>query len=237
MSFEIGGQVRYSELGPDGRLSLCAMINYLQDCCAMHSESNGLGPDVWKKRGAFWVVAYWRVLIDEYPAFPEKLCIRTWARHYRLTEGDRNLTITGENGRTFARVDSRWIFFDMNAGCPARIPADELASYPVEEALPLEKAPKHIVLPAGAHAEEPFTVRQGDLDTNLHVNNGRYVAMAQEYLPEGFTVGELRAEYHRQAKLSDPVCPKVAASEHEVTVSLDGEDGTAYAVIQFLGRA
>ena len=236
MSFEITGQVRYSELGPDGRLSLGALVNYLQDCCAMHSESAGLGPDVWKKRRSFWVVTYWRILIDDYPPFAEKLRIRTWARKYRLTEGDRNHVAEDGSGRVFARADSRWIFFDQEAMRPVRIPEEELRSYPVEEALLMEPAPKHIFLPEDAAAGEPFCVRSGDLDTNRHVNNGRYVAMAQEYLPPDFEVGELRAEYHRQAKLHDVICPKISAAENEVVVSLDNAEGTAYAVVQFLRK-
>lgn len=58
--------------------------------------------------------------------------------------------------------------------------------------------------------------------------------MAEEYLPDGFFVKELRAEYKKEAVLSDLICPKVKETEHQVMVSLENESGEPYAVIEFV---
>ena len=46
---------------------------------------------------------------------------------------------------------------------------------------------------------------ENHLDTNWHVNNGEYIRIAADYLPQGYQVDELRAEYRLAAKLGDEV--------------------------------
>ena len=48
------------------------------------------------------------------------------------------------------------------------------------------------------------------LDTNRHVNNAQYVAIARELLPVDFALGELRVEYRKAAVLGDVMYPKLA---------------------------
>ena len=49
------------------------------------------------------------------------------------------------------------------------------------------------------------------LDTNRHVNNAQYVAIARELLPVDFALGELRVEYRKAAVLGDVMYPKLGA--------------------------
>ena len=81
---------------------------------------------------------------------------------------------------------------------------------------------------------EPIRIGRFQIDTNRHVNNSKYILMAEEYLPEGFLVKELRAEYKKEAVLADLICPKVKKMEHSVLVSLENETGEPYAVIEFV---
>ncbi len=82
-------------------------------------------------------------------------------------------------------------------------------------------------------AREPIRVGRSHIDTNHHVNNVKYIAAAQEYLPEHFNVREFRAEYKKAAVLSDLLCPKVKKTEKRVLVSLENEASEPYAVIEF----
>ena len=58
--------------------------------------------------------------------------------------------------------------------------------------------------------------------------------MAEEYLPEGFKVRELRAEYKKAAVLSDIICPNVKVKANQVLVSLENEVGEAFAIVEFM---
>ena len=56
--------------------------------------------------------------------------------------------------------------------------------------------------------------------------------MAADYLPEGFAIYQMRAEYKRQALLGDVFYPAVKVEEKNVTVALSAEDGKPYAIVE-----
>ena len=55
----------------------------------------------------------------------------------------------------------------------------------------------------------------------------------QDYLPEGFEIGQMRAEYKKSALLNDVLVPEAFAEEDRVGVSLCSETGEPYAIVEF----
>ena len=73
-----------------------------------------------------------------------------------------------------------------------------LDAYETGEKLEMDYAPRKIILPAAeGAAQETVEIKSHHLDTNRHVNNGQYVRMAMEYLPEGYEIRQMRAEYKK----------------------------------------
>ena len=56
--------------------------------------------------------------------------------------------------------------------------------------------------------------------------------MAQEYLPKGFSIGELKVEYKKSAVYGDMIYPYVARENEEVVVALCDGDRQPYAIIE-----
>ena len=52
-------------------------------------------------------------------------------------------------------------------------------------------------------------------------------------LPEGFEIGQMRAEYKKSALLNDCIVPEAFAEENRVGVSLCSETGEPYAIVEF----
>ncbi|MCI7262521.1 MAG: thioesterase, partial [Clostridiaceae bacterium] len=100
-----------------------------------------------------------------------------------------------------------------------------------EKALSLPPAPKKILLPEQIWEADPVTVQRHHLDTNLHVNNAQYVAIARELLPGRFSIGELRAEYKKAAVLGDQMIPKIGKTPEGYVVSLQDPEGGIHANI------
>ena len=71
------------------------------------------------------------------------------------------------------------------------------------------------------------------IDTNHHVNNEQYIAMAKNYLPENFNIHKMRAEYRKAAVLGDKVFPFVYADDKMYLVSLADEEQKPYAIVEF----
>lgn len=57
------------------------------------------------------------------------------------------------------------------------------------------------------------------------MNNGKYILVAEEYLPEQVFVCGLRAEYRKAAMLGDMLYPVVTMEEKQITVTLADEKG------------
>lgn len=69
--YEFNSRVRYSEIDHHGTLTLPALINYFQDCSTFQSEDVGLGTEVLKAEKRAWILSYWQVIAERYPALGE----------------------------------------------------------------------------------------------------------------------------------------------------------------------
>ena len=94
---------------------------------------------------------------------------------------------------------------------------------------------RKMVVPEEYEEKDGIVVPKYFIDTNNHVNNAKYVMLAEQYLPEDFKVKEIRVEYKIAAVLGDMMIPRVSVEEDTVTVSFVTSAGQLYATIQFLG--
>ena len=127
-------------------------------------------------------------------------------------------------------------YLDSETGRPARIEEAVVGKYELEPKYNMEYADRKITLPEVMEKMASFPVEVYHLDTNHHVNNGQYVKLAGAYLPQEFEIAQMRAEYKKSAVLGDVIYPKVCVDEKKVLVSLDDENGKAFAVVEFLKR-
>ena len=116
---------------------------------------------------------------------------------------------------------------------PYRLEEDVAGAYTLEPKLDMEYEDDHIQIPEELEKKESFPIHIYHLDVNHHVNNGQYVQMAAEYLPEDFEIHQMRAEYKKSAVLGDVIYPGVKVSPDGVTVVLGDQNEKPYAVIEF----
>lgn len=226
--------VRYSEVDAHRHMTLTALLDLLQDCCIFQSEHLGIGMDYLQEKKRAWVLSSWQVIIKRYPVLGEKVTAYTWAYECRGFYGYRNFKVVDARGETLAYANSIWIFIDTDSMRPARIPKELAAVYSMDEPLDMEKAGRKLTLREDGKKEDGVPVQKFHIDTNLHVNNSKYVLIAREYLPESFKIGELRAEYRKAAVLGDVLYPRISRGEKQVTVSLENEEGKPYAIVEFI---
>ena len=226
-------QVRYSELDSDRKLSIASIVDYFQDCSTFHSETLGVGIDYLDRVGMLWVMSYWQIVIDRYPGLCEKITIGTFPYEFRGFLGSRNFFIADETGKKIVRANSLWTLMNVREGRPAKPTREMLEAYQLEEKLDMEYEPRKIRFEREGERHPAFYVGKQHLDSNHHVNNGQYIHMAQDYLPEGFEIGQMRAEYKKSALLNDCIVPEAFAEENRVGVSLGSETGEPYAIVEF----
>lgn len=228
-------RVRYSETDEKGLLSIAGIVDYFQDTSTFQSEDLGVGIEYLKERNMLWVMSAWQIVIHRYPSLGEPITAGTFPYQFKGFMGLRNFFLNDSAGRRIVEANSVWSLMDMQKGVPVRPPQEMLDRYVLEEKLEMEYAPRKIAVPEGGVCMEAFPVTKQHLDSNHHVNNGQYIYMAMEYLPEAFQVGQMRAEYKKSALLHDVIVPVVHEQGHVVTVSLCTQQGQPYAVVEFTG--
>lgn len=232
--YAFDSRIRYSETDSEGELTLNALLNYFQDCSTFHSEDVGLGIDYMKEIGQAWVLSSWQIVVDRYPKLGEKVKIVTLPYELKGFLGYRNFAMLDEEGNYLAKANSLWSLLDMTTGKPVAVNEAMHKGYGIDEKLDMDYAPRKITVPEGGQLLEPIVVKKHHLDTNHHMNNGQYVNIAMEYLPDGFLIHQMRAEYKKQAFLDDVLYPCVVSVESGYVVSLRDEEGRLYVSVEFL---
>jgi acyl-ACP thioesterase len=231
--YSFNARVRYSEVGGDRRLSVPGVVNYLQDCSTFQSEDLKMGIDYLEQSHRAWWLSSWQIVINRYPRLGEEIVVSTWPYDFKGIYGYRNFTICDKQGEYLVKANSIWFLFDTKAGRPAKVEREDIRGYQTEgdKKLDMEYAPRRIALSGEYEAGEPVTVTLHHIDTNRHVNNAQYVAVAREAIPESFQIREIRVEYKKAAVLGDVMIPRISREKEACTVALCSQDGTAYAVV------
>lgn len=230
--YSFSARVRYSEVDSSLRLSFPAIINYFQDCSIFHSEDLGIGIDYLKKEHRVWLMNSWQIEVRRFPTYGEVLQVNTWPYDFKSMFGYRNFTLSDKAGNDLVIANSIWVFADTDTGRPVKPDPAYAFRYPLDPPYPMEYAGRKIELPAAFSPLEPISVTQTHLDSNRHVNNGQYVAMASSLLPDtGYT--KLRVEYKKSAQLGDTIFPQISLQENSCTVILGNEKGVPYAIAEF----
>ena len=232
--YTFDSRVRYSETDSGGKLTMASLINYFQDCSTFQAEELGVGVEYLRERHLVWVLSAWQIVVERYPSLCEKVTACTHPYDMKGFLGYRNFCLLDGEGRYLARANSLWSLLDTQSGKPRAVPEYMTEKYRLEPRLDMEYAPRKISIPENGTSQEGVPVRAHHLDMNHHVNNQQFIDIAMDYLPEGFVIGQVRAEYKKQAFLDDVLIPYAAADGQKRIVALSDGAGGIYAAVEFV---
>ncbi len=210
--YSFDSRIRYSEVDKNAELTLESLIDYFQDCSTFQTQDSVASMEYLRAKGFAWVLNSWQIEIKRYPRLCENVRIGTVPYELKGFMGLRNFFMDTKDGERLAIANSTWTLFDLEREVPARITPEIVEAYPLEERLPMNYESRKIAIPEDVRTEigEEIIVRRHHLDTNNHVNNGQYVRMALDSLPDkGMKVCAMRAEYKKQSRLGDILTPEV----------------------------
>lgn len=234
--YTFDARIRYSETDSEGKLTLASLLNYFQDASTFHSEDLELGVKYTQERNLAWVLSSWQIVVERYPGLCEDVVVGTHPYEFKAFTGSRNFAMMTRDGAFIAKANSLWSLLNTDTMKPALPTPEMLEKYVLEEKLEMNYAPRKIIVPEGGVTEEEIVVKQHHIDTNHHVNNGQFICMAMVYLPEHFTIRQMRAEYKMQAFLNDVLCPYIVRVDGGYVVVLRNRDGKPYVIMEFLGK-
>lgn len=179
--YTMKSHVRYSEADSEGLITPDALVNYLQDCTMLHSESVGRGVANLRNAKGYWFLASWQIQILRTPRLYENILITTIPYEFKGFFGSRNFKINNEAGEELVRANSVWVYLDSRTHSPARVPKEEGEAYgEIGPKLDMEYAPRKIKLPDELDEYPAIPVKPQQIDTNQHVNNCEYIRTFME---------------------------------------------------------
>ena len=233
--YTMNSHVRYSEADHNGLITPDALINYFQDCTMVHSELCGRGVTNASKAEGYWFLASWQADIIRTPKLFENINITTIPYEFKGFFGSRNFLITTDDGEELVKANSVWIYLDSHTHSPARIPKEEGAAYgEIGPKLDMEYLPSKIKVTYELTPYAPVPVDIQQIDTNEHVNNCEYIRTFMSATGAVDMPRRIRAEYRQAAVMGDIFHPYVNKDDARCIADLRGEDGTSYAVVEFI---
>jgi len=181
-------RVHVYETGPDGRLCIYSLFNYLQDIASDHAIRLGFGRDDLSRDNRFWVLSRMYAVINEWPSWGDRIIVRTWPNGTDKLFALRNYEVSSADGRIIASSTSSWLILDQTTKKVQR-PDSILSHYNRElrqNESPLRYASK--LKPADLKGELLLhgNIRVSDLDVNLHTNNVNYLKWVIDSYELGF---------------------------------------------------
>jgi medium-chain acyl-[acyl-carrier-protein] hydrolase len=182
MQFEKEYRIHVYETGPDGRLSLYSLFNYLQDIASDHAIRLGFGRDDLLRDNRFWVLSRIYAEIAFLPEWEDTIIVKTWPNGTDRLFALRNFDVSFPDGRHIASATSSWLILDRTTRKVQR-PDDILSKFysdlhpnqsPIRYASKLEPSEEDI------SDSRFYRIRVSDLDLNLHSNNVKYLTWVSD---------------------------------------------------------
>ena len=186
LKFEKEYQVHVYETGPNGKLTLFSLFNYLQDIASDHAEILGFGRDDLMRDNRFWVLSRLYADITTWPAWKDRIIIRTWPCGTDKIFALRSYEISYPDGSPAGFASSSWLILERETKKIQRPDYiyDRRDLFPGKS--PIRNATK--LDPAGEQGQTShcFRIKASDLDINLHTNNSGYLRWANDTYDFGF---------------------------------------------------
>jgi len=186
--FEKEYRIHVYETGPDGKLNLFSLFNYMQDIASDHAIKLGFGRDDLMADNRFWVLSRMYAEISLCPLWEETIILKTWPNGTDKLFALRNYDVKYPDGRHIASGSSSWLILDQTTKKIQR--PDSILSkfyadlnpndYPVRYGSKLEPASVQ------GTTSLPFRIQVSDLDLNLHTNNTVYLKWVYDTYSLGF---------------------------------------------------
>jgi acyl-ACP thioesterase len=181
-TFEHGYDIRSYEPRPDGRVSVTAICDQLQDIASRHADKLGFGYHDLEQSGHFWILARLHLMVDRLPGFGERTSILTWPSGKERLVALRDFVISDGNGQMGTATTS-WV--TLNTRTHRADPPDTVLperSIPEREHALVFPTKAVTRLKDGEHTAQ-LTARRSDMDINGHVNNVKYLEYCFESVP------------------------------------------------------
>ncbi|QAA30438.1 acyl-[acyl-carrier-protein] thioesterase [Clostridium manihotivorum] len=181
--FEKEYEINYHDVAWNLKASISTIVNLLCDIGFRQSQSLGSGIKDMMEDKQSWVFYKYDIEVYRYPDIEEKIKVITEPIGFRKFYAYRKYIVLDSEGNVIIEGKSIFFFIDLERRRAIRIPEEQYKLYGVKEDLKYSVDIEDIKPLKEYEFDKTFRVRYGDIDSNLHVNNVKYIEWAVESLP------------------------------------------------------
>ncbi len=183
MVVELKMFVGFNSCSKDMVYSNQAALNMFLDAATLHGNIAGENITIVPTR---WLLSAYHVKFIKRPVYGDFVTVRTWGRSIKGVLSTREFEILDEDGNIVCMATSNWAHVDVVKKSLSRATQELIDSYQCEEdrhnfdEMIIEK----LLPPSDMVYVKSFVVDRDKLDSNLHVNNVKYLGIADDIVPE-----------------------------------------------------
>ncbi len=220
------------------QISNKAILEYLENIAAYHSDSVGYGINTSDQTHLTWLLLDWKVKVIKRPEYGEDLEIHTWSRDFVKCYAYRDFEVYDDKANLCVIASSKWLLVNHEIGKIVKIEkemADLYQSETKKTVFPEEI--QKIKLPNDYKNSIIYQTKRKDIDIIGHMHNLYYLDLAYETLPEEVynkkQFNEIRIMYKKEIKLGDIVDCQYANEENRHVIVIQSQNKkTLHAVIE-----
>ncbi|MBU2649539.1 MAG: hypothetical protein KKA81_01275 [Bacteroidetes bacterium] len=179
-------EIRWYDCNIDGKLSIPALCNFLQETAWHHADHLGFGMEETFEKDMGWVLLVLQIKIESYPGWLEHISLDTWPANREKYLAFREFRIKDKSGDTIGTVRATYLIIDLKTKRPKNTELLQKLEYLCHEELAgdfktfaFEKGTQ--LIPAGEHK-----ILYSDIDHYGHANNSKYLQWVIDALPNDF---------------------------------------------------
>ncbi|WP_196001809.1 acyl-ACP thioesterase domain-containing protein [Clostridium sp. 1001271B_151109_B4] len=213
-------EIHYYEVNYKLDCKMSSIINYFCDIGTVQSEGLGVGIDYLTERRLAWVFYRYDISVKRYPKFGEKIKVITKAKSFKKFYASRAYEIYDENNEKIVDGEGIFLLINIDKRRAVRIPDDQYVAYGVDLNEKSDIKIERLEKVQQSTNKEFFKVRYGDIDSNMHVNNVKYVEWAVESLPLeivlNYELRDLSVVFEKECKYGSEIIASYELREDEL---------------------
>ncbi len=225
-------KIRIFDVDLHHRLSVPALVNYLQELAWQHSVLYKVSINELLPMGFSWVLSRMKIVVERWPKHGEIITVKTWIVNNDKYFCYRDFLVTDSQGKIIVRSSSVWGILDINRRRIVAVPpyiADKF-EYTEEQKTPQFVLNFKLPIVQSTDIQSKTTVRYHDLDINNHVNNMLYFQWVVEAFEADFLkeneLQEIDLAFRAESSLGDNIlCLREDLQDGNFAQRLVNQDG------------
>ncbi len=223
-AYKINYRIHASDVDPLRRLRPSRLFGFFQEAAIAHTVELGFGRDKTLDRGYLWILSLQEARIGRLPEYDDDIVLESFPGEIMHAFYPRHYRVSLASGEPLLTASALWLLMDSKKRAmtfPEKTGIMIPGGTPSWETF-LPAPPK---LPEGQESKS-YSVPNSSLDINGHMNNARYLDLAEDLSPLPLLKKDLkliRAEYSGEARGGEQILLKYDLSDTEIRLSGSAE--------------